>query len=121
MLPAEERRLLGLFARLDEAGRRSLLDFAEFLVGRTEAGEPSAEAGEAVPKAPLDIPRPAKESVVAAMKRLRRTYPMVDPDHLLDEASGLMSAHLLGGRPAKEVIDELEALFERHFRRLVEE
>jgi hypothetical protein len=119
MLPAEERRLLGLFARLGEADRRSLLDFAEFLAGRADAGK-APEGGEP-PREPLEIPRPAKESVVAAMKRLRQTYPMVDPDHLLDEASGLMSAHLLGGRPAKEVIDELEVLFERHFRRLVEE
>jgi len=118
VLSADERRLLGFFARLDPQSRRSLLDFAEFLAGRLEAGAPSVEAEAAVPKAPLDIPRPAKESVAAAMKRLRRTYPMVDPDRLLDEAAGLMSAHLLGGRPAEEVIDELEALFERHFRAL---
>ena len=66
----------------------------------------------------MAIPRPEKESVVGAMKRLRKTYPMIDPDRLLDEASGLMSAHLLGGRPAADVIDDLEALFERHFREL---
>jgi hypothetical protein len=52
------------------------------------------------------------------MKRLRKTYPMIDPDRLLDEAAGLMSAHLLGGRPAREVIDELEALFDKHYRML---
>jgi len=111
----EERRLLGLFQRLDDAGRRTLLDFAEFLADRRSAGEAGREEP---PGEPLKIPRPEKESVVGAMKRLRRTYPMVDPDRLLDEASGLMSAHLLGGRPAREVIDELEALFHRHFRAL---
>ncbi len=114
VLSADERRLLGLFARLDEGGRATLLDFAEFLAGRGTAPADRPPA----PREPLDIPRPEKESVPAAMKRLRRTYPMVDPDRLLDEAAGLMSAHLLGGRPAAEVIDELEALFERHYRAL---
>ncbi len=115
-LDAQQRRLLGLLARLDEAGRRSLMDYAEFLASRGAQVETPAE--EPVPQQPLEIPRPAKESVVGAMKRLRQTYPMLNPDRLLDEAAGLMSAHMLGGRPAPEVIDELEALFERHFREL---
>lgn len=121
-LTAEQRRLLGLFAKLSAQERRSLLDFAEFLA-RREAGTPAegeaaAEDSAAAPLAPRPIPRPEKETVVGAMRRLRETYPMVDPDQLLDEASGLMSAHLLGGRPLEEVIDELEALFERHFHQI---
>ncbi|HIE54810.1 MAG TPA: hypothetical protein EYP90_06475 [Chromatiaceae bacterium] len=113
-LSEEQRRLLDLFSRLDDADRRTLTAFAQFLAfkgGDEEAVEEEAR----VPLEPLPIPRPEKETVVGAMRRLRETYPMVDPDRLLDEASGLMSSHLLGGRPVVEVIDELEALFQRHF------
>ncbi|ROR29816.1 Crp/Fnr family transcriptional regulator [Inmirania thermothiophila] len=107
-----ERRLLQLWRRLDEAGRRSLLDYAEFLAARSP--RPPVDA-------PRPIPRPAEETVVAAMRRLRRTYPMVDPERVLHEAAALLSEHVLGGREAAEVIDALEALFERHYRRLREE
>jgi hypothetical protein len=34
---------------------------------------------------------------------------------MLNETSGLMTEHLMQGRPAPEVIDELEALFRRHY------
>ena len=52
---------------------------------------------------------------MAALKRLRRVYAMLDRGVLLHEASALMSAHVLQGRPAVDVIDELEALFARHY------
>jgi len=104
-----EKRLLELFKKLPEAEQKSLLDFAEFLAERTPAVESK------VPQEPLDIPRPAEENVVAAMKRLRETYPMIDHSKLLHEASGLMAEHMMQGRPAPEVIDELEAMFLRHY------
>ncbi len=118
-LSRDARRLLGLFERLDADQRRTLLEFAEFLAGRTAAAQVPARAPEPPPE-PLAIPRPEGETVVGAMKRLRRSYPMLDPDQLLDEASGLMSAHLLGGRPAVEVIDDLEALFARHYQQFLQ-
>jgi hypothetical protein len=34
---------------------------------------------------------------------------------LLNDTSSLMAGHVLHGRPAAEVIDELEALFARYF------
>lgn len=104
-----EKRLLELYNRLPEAERKTLLDFAEFLVGRAGTVQP------AVPQQPLDIPRPAEETVVAAMKRLRQTYPMIDHGKLLHEASGLMAEHLMQGRAAPEVIDELERMFLRQY------
>lgn len=109
-----DKRLVELYARLPEAERKSLLDFAEFLASRCEPVEP-------VSLEPLTIPRPAEESVVAAMKRLRETYPMLDHSKLLHEASGLMAQHLMQGRPAPEVIDELEQMFLRQLEKLLKE
>jgi hypothetical protein len=107
--PKPEKRLLELFNGLPEAERKSLLDFAEFLAAR--AGPlPSPH-----PTEPLDIPRPEGESVVAAMKRLRETYPMIDHSKMLHEASGLMGEHMMQGRPAPEVIDDLELMFMRYY------
>jgi hypothetical protein len=34
---------------------------------------------------------------------------------MLNETSSLMAAHVLNGRPARDVIDDLEALFARHY------
>jgi hypothetical protein len=105
----EERRLLAVYERLSEAARAQLLEFAEFLV--TRHGPRTV----AVPQA---IPRPDKETVIAAVKRLSATYPMVERDKVLYETAALVSAHLLQGRPAEAVIDELERLFQRHYERL---
>ncbi len=106
-----EKRLLELFNGLPEAEQKSLLDFAEFLIER--AG-PMASPH---PTEPLDIPRPEGESVVAAMKRLRETYPMIDHSKMLHEASGLMGEHMMQGRPAPEVIDEMESMFVRYYKK----
>jgi hypothetical protein len=109
-----EKRLLELFGQLPEAERKSLLDFAEFLASRCEpVAPPSLE--------PKPIPRPAEESVVAALKRLRETYHMLDHAKMLHEASGLMAQHLMQGRPAPEVIDELEEMFQRYLDKLAGE
>jgi len=108
-MTADERRLLRAFRALTDQRRQSLFDYAEFLVDR----ELPEEA--AIPQAPLDIERPAKESVVKAVKRLRETYPMIDRAKVLHEVSGLMTQHLVHGRAAPDIIDELENLFQRHF------
>jgi hypothetical protein len=47
------------------------------------------------------MPRPSQESVVAAIKRLSKTYEMLDRGPMLNETSALMSAHVLQGRPVK--------------------
>jgi hypothetical protein len=109
-----EKRLREILAALPEEQARALLDFAEYLYERyTRAAAPP------LPE-PLDIPRPASESVVAAIKRLRATYPMLDATQLLDETSRLMAEHVMRGRAAAEVIDELEILFRAHYERLSE-
>lgn len=107
-LSAQERALLRSWRGLDEQGRKSLLDFAEFLQSR----QPETVA---VPQEPLDIPRPDSESVVKAIKRLTKTYPMIDKGQLFNETSLLMSQHIMQGREAVEVIDELESMFRERY------
>ncbi len=108
-MTADERKLLKAYRALSEARRTGLLDYAEFLAGR------EADVEDEIPTNPLAIPRPAEESVVKAIKRLRATYPMVDRNKILHETSSLMTQHLMHKRPAVEVIDELETLFRRHY------
>lgn len=106
-----EKRLLKVVRELSEADAASVLAFAEFLQQR----------GEARPRAiplPQPIERPAQESVVKAVKRLAATYPMVDRAKMLNETSVLVSQHVMQGRDAVEVIDELEILFRRHYESL---
>jgi len=104
------RRLLRIFRSLAPDDRRTLLDFAEFLAARPRNGDPEP------PAEPLPIPRPEHESVVGAVKRLSRSYFMLERNGImLNETSTLMASHVLHGRPAAEVIDELEALFARYF------
>jgi len=102
---ADSDRLRRIHAGLDDEGRRTLLAFAEFLAARNAVTEP------APPQAPTLQPRAPDESVVAALKRLRSSYPMLAAAPLLDAASQAMTRHMLQGRPAKEVIDELEEMF----------
>lgn len=104
-----ERRLTAIFHSLGEDDRRTLLRFAEFL---------AANEGKELRQGPLEpesLPRPHKETVVAAIKRLSRSYHMLDRSRMLNETSALMGAHVINGRPAEEVIDELEGLFARHY------
>lgn len=109
MKPAE-KKLLELFRNLPEAQRQTLLDFADFLASRAAPAEAVP-----VPTEPVSIERPEQESVIAAIKRLRATYPMIDPEKLLNETAGFMTKHVVHGKPAKEVIDEMEVVFARRY------
>lgn len=108
-MTSDEKKLLQHFRALPENGRLSLLDYAEFLATRAENQPAPASV------TPLDMPRPAGESVVKAIKRLMATYPMLARDQLLHETSALMTRHVVHKHPAAEVIDELELLFRRHY------
>lgn len=113
-LPPEQQLLLKLFRQLPQTDRDKLLSYAEFLLERGE-GLVGPAAEEPLPE---DIPRPQSETVVAAMRRLSQTFHMVDKGDVLHEASALMTAHLTQGRPATDVIDELEVVFRRHYERV---
>ena len=104
----EEKQLLDLFEQLAPEQQDKLIAFAEFLGG--SAPDATGAASE-----PVAIPRPDDETVTIAIRRLVRTYPMLDRKRLMAEASQFMAQHALEGRPASEVIDELEKVFARHF------
>lgn len=114
-LSSTQKQLLRLFSRLSETDQQGLLSYAAFLAERGAAAAPPQPVKRAEP---VDIPRPESESVVAAMRRLSQTFPMLEKDALLHEASALMSSHVMQGRPAVEVIDELEVVFRRHYERV---
>ncbi len=108
-----EKRLLEILGRLNETQIATLIDFAEFLAMRPGAEFAAGESDTAEPAVPqpADIPRPETESVVKAIKRLAATYPMVDRTKMLNETSTLMTQHIMQGRDAVEVINELEIMF----------
>ena len=106
----QERKLLKVFKLLDDTSKESLVSFAEFLLSKSEGHAESVDEG-FIPTEPVDIPRPETESVIKAIKRLTKTFPMVDKEKILNPISGLMTSHILQGREAKDVIDDLEVLF----------
>ena len=107
-----QRKLIKLFSQLDEARQLQLLDFAEFLTSKSSEAPEQAQQQE---EKPVLLPRPEQESVIAAIKRLSKSYSMLSKDDMLHETSDLMSSHVLKGRPAEEVIDDLEILFVTHY------
>ena len=122
MMPAqgskEERQLIKLYQSLTEADRQTLLSFAEFLQAKNTSSDHQYTEEELLSSEPLELPRPEKESVVKAIKRLTRNYPMVDKESILHPISGLMTSHILQGRSVNEVIDDLEALFLKEYENL---
>jgi hypothetical protein len=112
-----QRQLLKLFAKLDKANQQHVLAFMEFLASRHQSADTHSRT--AVIEAPV-VERPENESVIGAIKRLSKSYSMVDKDDVLHETSDLMTSHVLKGRPAGEVIDELEMLFYRHYQKKIQ-
>ncbi len=107
VMNSEAQRLAKLLQSLSAEDRKTLLDFATFLQQREQ--QPAAIAPVLV--APTLTARPQDESVVAAIRRLKQSYSMLASDELLHETADLMSEHLLKGKAAAEVIDQLEQLF----------
>jgi len=104
----DEKDLLNLLRALPPPQQDTLFAFAEFLAQQS-ASTPHTWG------APEPIPRPAAEKVVHAIKRLRATYPMLDHSKMLYEVSESMTQHVVQGKAAVEVIDELEVIFLRRY------
>ena len=111
-----EKKLLKHFSQLSEAQQQTLLQFAEFLLTRSDDAD---EVGQKDIPPPVLKERPAEETVVGAIKRLTASYPMLEKDRLFNETSVLMTKHVMQGHAAHVVIDELEMLFQRHYEALV--
>jgi hypothetical protein len=118
---SSEQKLMEICRQLGPGDREALLAFAEFLGQRAAGPAPRAGGGSTAAKAvpePLAIERPAQESVVAGLKRLSRTYPMLDKSEMLSATSDIVATHIMQGTAAGEVIDILEAVFQEHYRQL---
>jgi hypothetical protein len=117
----QHEQIIAIFESLSPADQAAVVSFAEFLRSRAAtAGEVPASAGALA----MEIPepelgsRPQDEKVVAAIKRLSKAYYMLDKSKMLGVTSDLVTQHILQGREAAEVIDELEQIFADHYRRL---
>ena len=108
----QRRELDALMSQLGDEHQRAVVDYATFLVQQYNIQTP-VEAG----LEPAAIARPEEESVIAAIKRLKETFYMLDTDSLLDETSSLMGQHILRGREASAVINELQSLFEAKYKK----
>ena len=109
-----KKSLIEIFETLDAERQASLFDFAEFL--QSKGNLVSKEIGE-----PVDIARPDKETVVGAIKRLKATYPMIESMKVFSSASELMTDHMVKGRDAVEVVDEMERIFEDFYAEMLRE
>ncbi|MBT8128898.1 MAG: hypothetical protein KJP10_02820 [Gammaproteobacteria bacterium] len=110
----DAKALVDLFNALDKDRQASLFDYAQFLQSR--GGAVRQDIGQ-----PVEVPKLENETVVGAIKRLKQTYPMIDSMEVFAEASNLMTDHMVSGRDAEEVINEIEALFESTYEKLLKE
>ncbi len=112
-LSKEERKLCKCYKKLNDAERKTLLLFADFLLSKESNLE--SEKPLNVLQKPLAIPATEGESVVKGIKRLKSSYFMVDDQDLLHEVSSLMTEHVMQGVSAQEVIPKIEAVFEKFY------
>jgi hypothetical protein len=117
-LETPDQQLLRIFHELPAGEQQMLLAFAEFLGSRRAAAAEMPVDGPLTVPEPERIPRPEQESVVAGLKRLSRTYPMLDKSEMLSATSDLVASHIMQGTDTAAVIDELEMIFDTHYRQL---
>ena len=116
-MKSAEKKLLASFKQLEISEQGTLLAFAEFLALQ----KTGSNLSKAVLEKPQITPRPETESVVAAIKRLSASYPMLDKPELLNKTSAIMTKHVMQGHEAGLAVDELEALFLQFYEQLVED
>lgn len=121
----QKKALLETLEKLSPTDQSAVASFAEFLLDRApgfsfpprDMTEPVKDAPAEIPE-PEPIPAPENERVVAAVKRLSKTYPMLSKNKMLGVTSDLMTQHVLHGREASEVIAELERVFQEEYETL---
>jgi len=116
-MSSDVEKLSQIYAALSVQDQASLLAFAEFLQQRSGA---VASVPEHEIQEPELIPRPEEESVIAALKRLSASYPMLERKPMFDKISAVMMKHTMPGVPAADIIDELEPMFREQYEAYVE-
>ncbi len=107
------KALKKVFRQLDSQSQNSVMDFAVFLLSSKKPQADDSPIKEL--QLPIQEIAPESESVIGAIKRLRRIYPMLDTNDIFNESSALVSAHVMQGRPVISVINDLETLFDKHY------
>ena len=108
-----EKKLINNYNALDSAERDMLISFSDFLAQRSEKFYRIEE--------PVKISRPPEETIIAAIKRMSATYPMLDKGKMLSDVSEKMTAHLIHGQDLALVIDETEDYFKQQYEKYVQE
>jgi len=118
-MASAEQQLTEQFQQLDAGDQATLLAFAAFLASRSPARTVTVKAEPVTIPEPEIIQRPEKESVVGALKRLAKSYPMLDKTEMLSATSDLVATTIMQGTDPVGVIDELEDIFSTHYEQLV--
>lgn len=117
-MASAEQQFTELFQQLGASDQATLLAFAAFLASRTPACRvPVKTEPEVIPE-PEIIERPVGETVVGALKRLSKSYPMLDKTVMLSATSELVATTIMQGSDPVGVIDELEVIFSEHYKQL---
>ena len=117
----QQQKLIQVVEKLSSQDQAAVGSFAEFLLSRSGGAVAESELVTVAPQQVPDIepvPRPEDEKVVAAVKRLSRTYYMLDKKKMLGVTSDLVTQHIIQGRDAGKVIDDLERVFDDHYQQL---
>ena len=120
-MTSSEQQLLELFRLLGPDEQATVLAFSEFLHQRgVNATDTFRTETVEIPE-PGAIVRPERESVVAGLKRLSQTYPMLSKAEMLTATSELVARNIMQGTDPAQVIDQLEDIFREHYRKLREQ
>ena len=117
-MASAEQQLTEIFRQLTAADQLTLLAFAEFLAVRSSPGGKAISSEAVVIPRPEVIERPPRESVVAALKRLSKTYHMLDKTVMLGATSDLVATSIMQRTDTVMVVDELEKIFRSHYEKL---
>ena len=113
-----QQQLTVLIQQLGAGDQATLLAFAAFLASRAPAHSVSVKVEPEIVPEPELIERPAQESVVGALKRLSKSYPMLNKAEMLSATSDLVAASIMQGSDPVGVIDELQEIFRRHYEQM---
>lgn len=110
------QQLKTIMSSLDVEHQQAVVDYATFMVQQYRDHPTEDKQQE-----PESITRPAAETVITAIKRLKKTYYMIDTGILLNQTSALMGQHIMQGREASKVIDELESAFQTQYEQYLQQ